>query len=187
MNIGTFELWQTDKALMEYMLDRCIVAKMIESTSNPVPDNYSFYYEGGMDGIGDYSYLETVQDFLSLSKIGKLKFRNLDMGDYAGAVSIQLFALEELTNCQLTLSQRNIIADWMREFANGIELMDLSNLEGKCNAVGTSLILRLYYVVGFASEFCQKLLSIHEDAQKMIRSIRRNPKGEITNANTSQV
>ncbi|WP_338657184.1 hypothetical protein V6B14_23325 (plasmid) [Sporosarcina psychrophila] len=186
MNIGTFELWQEDKALMEYMLDRCIVAKMIESTSNVVPDNFSFYFEGTR-GLDAFPFFETVQDFLNLTKIGKVEFRELEKSDYSGHVIIRLFALEELAYFQITSKQCEIRDRWMKNFANDIEMMDLNVFEGKCNAVGTRLILQVYYSIGLTNELCQYLLTIHENAQKMIRSIRRNPKGEITNANTSQV
>lgn len=184
MNIGAFEMWESDKQLLEYMLDRCIVAKLIESTSNVVPDNYSYYFEGQY-GMNSFPYFETIQDFLSLTKIGKLEFRELSNSEYSGHISIQLFALEELAHFPLTSMQCETRDKWMRNFTYDIETLDYSTIEGKCNAVGTRLIIQLHYSTGLANELCEYLLSIHKNANEMIRKLRRNSKGESNNANNS--
>ena len=186
--MNTFEFWQHDKFSIEYMLDRCIIAKMIEETGNQVPDNFSIYYDGHYETADSADFFFSVDDYLSLSKIGRLKFRDREHSEYMGAISIRLHALEELAYYPLTSAQQTERANWMNDLESSHEMFDTATMEAECHIVGTCIFYSIHFAMGRASEFCDLLASVHHKATKMIKEIRQNlNKGERSDASHSNV
>ena len=183
----SFDFWEQDKFDLEYMLDHCIIAKMIEQTGHKVPDRYRIYYDGHYEMVDCSTYFDSVEQFLQLAHIGVLKYRDLDRDEYLVDLSIRLYALEELAFLRLSEKQKKKRDEWIYLLKDGIDYLDAGTIEGVCNVVGNCIFIRCEYAYGRASEFCEKLLTLHNRAKKMIHEIKTNSKGEKSDACHSAV
>lgn len=175
----TMEFWENDKRTLEYMLDRCIIAKLIEDAGVQVPDTFSVYFDAPNEYMDITTYFDSVATFLSLTKIGVLKYRDMDRSDYMEGISIRIYALEELERYALTNDQRELHNASLKSFESTMELLDFTTFDGQCNVVGAGIYYRVEYIHGRASEMCGDLLTIHRNVMSLIKKIQKTQKGEL--------
>lgn len=172
----SFDFWEHDKFAIEYMLDRCIIAKMIEGEGHHVPDRFSIYFDGPYEQVDSSAYFDSLYDFITLTKLGVFKYRDLDNEFYTVDGSIRLYALEQLERYPLSEEDRKIKASWAKDFDWSFEMFDHCMIEGKFNLVGSYVFIRTEYATGRASEICDLILGLHHRATAMIKKYEA-PKG----------
>lgn len=176
MSYQTLELYEGDKSSMIYMLDRLTIAKFVETTGKKVPDNYKFYYEGHLDYVSSDFYFENVDDFLKLSGIGKMKYRNLDQHEVV--VSIHLYALDEFYKGNSTDSIQKQVSLLCEGICSDFGSWDRCTIEGLANIVGSRIFIRCDGMYGAAAEFCQDLLLLHNQLRKLMSILNTKPMGD---------
>ena len=119
--------------------------------------------------------MDSIDDFLHMSKIGNLKFRTLKEHDLV--VSIHLYALDEIQNYSLSVQEKSQLESICTELSSYFGAGDYCTVEGKFHVVGSRLYVRGDGIYGPSFEICKHLLEVHQNVQALIKNVRSHSKG----------
>lgn len=170
------DIYQEDKFQLEYMLDRVIVAKLIQVEAKEVPDNFIFYQPIPVNYMSMDIFTDTIMDFLTYSKIGKFKYFDEDNGDMI-SFSIRLYLLEELFRFELTKEDKEEINQIFIRFTE-LGMEDFSNWDGSAKRVGCFLFYKLFFIHGMMNEFCMDLITVNRKLKKLLDVVKTRKRGE---------
>lgn len=170
------ELWGHDRNLMVHMLDRLIIAKLVEAEGKELPDTFNFDSGNYGEAMEMMEIMETVRDFLEMSGIGTLEQRGVSAAHYA-TFALNLYNLEEIYRYPLSPADKIRVKEITDRFCTTADT-DFSMFEGKTDCIGCRIYIRMDCLYGFAFEFCDGIRVAHRHLEDLIKIQRTGKRGE---------
>lgn len=166
LGIKDFEFWSGDRSIMEYMISKLIIAKLIEKSGTPIPDNFNFHESFHLDYVDREFFLEPVVEFMDITSIGKMQQLPTedDVDDLKYVLHFQI--LEEVKGLseEGKLKFKSIVYGFQYDMAE-LEPITVSDSIEDCSI---TIDIEYWMQISIMKDICKVVLSFHQQIQKLL-------------------
>lgn len=166
LGIKDFEFWSGDRSVMEYMVSKLIIAKLIEKSGTPIPDNYSFHESFHLDYVDREFFLEPVAEFMEITGIGKMQQLPTEDDEDDIKYVLHFQKLEEAKN----LSKEGIVklSDIVYDFKSDMEEIEPITVSDSIEDCDMTISIEYWMQISLMKDICKVILNFHQQIQKLL-------------------